>query len=111
MTKTKPATWTVGTTLKDGFTVARVRQFFAVLKKQDDKGTTWAVELIDGKRLKADSSVDAGVKGRAYRDAQKDKGVTVERTRKATTAKAPAKTPAERTAAKKAPAKRATAKK
>lgn len=84
---TKPNHWTAGTTTEDGWTVARVRPFFAVLKKQDEKDTTWAVELLDGKRLEADSSVDAGEKGRAYRDAQKAQGVTVERDRNPAKAK------------------------
>ena len=103
---TKPNHWTVGSTTKDGFTVARVRQFFIVLKKQHDgKPTKWATELINGKRLKATSSVDAGVKGRAFRDEQKAKGVTVARAPR--TAKAPAK----KTTARKAPAKKAAARK
>jgi hypothetical protein len=101
---TKPAHWTVGTKTKDGFTVARVREFFAVLKS-DDKPTRWETELITGKRLKAKTSAEAGAKGREFRDTQKAKGTKVART---TTAK---KAPAEKTAAtaKKAPARKAPA--
>lgn len=109
----KPAHWTVGSKTKDGFTVARVREFFAVLKS-DAKPTTWEVELITGKRIKAKSSAEAGEKGREYRDGQKAKGVKVERpARKAPAKKAPAKSAAKAPAKKapaKAPAKKATAK-
>ena len=99
-TITKPAHWTVGATTKDGFTVARVREFFAVLKSTD-KPTRWEVELVTGKRLKAKTSAEAGEKGREFRDAQKAKGVKVTKT------KAPAKAPAKKAPARKAPAKKA----
>ena len=78
MTKQKPATWTVGAKVEGGWTVVRVRQFFAVLKN-DEKPAAWAFQTIDGKITKAKSSAEAGEKGRAYRDAQKAKGITVER--------------------------------
>jgi DNA-binding protein HU-beta len=108
-TITKPEHWTVGAVTKDGFTVARVRQFFAVLKKGEGKETVWETELISGKRLKAKSSAEAGEKGRAYRDEQKAKGVTVARaTAKKTAAKLPVKkAPAKKTTTRKAPAKKA----
>lgn len=99
----KPAHWTVGAK-KDGWTVARVREFFAVVKS-DDKPAKWAVELINGKRLTAESSTDAGEKGRKFRDEQKAKGVKVER--KAPAKKSAAKAPAKKTA--KAPAKKQSA--
>ena len=107
----KPEHWTVGATTKDGWTVVRVRQFFAVLKKASEgKPTEWAAETIEGKRLAAKSSGDAGEKGRTYRDAQQAKGVTVKRTRTAPAKKAAA--PAKKAAAKKAaPAKKAATKK
>jgi hypothetical protein len=104
MTKQKPATWTVGAKVEGGWTVVRVRQFFAVLKN-DEKPAAWAFQTIDGKITKAKSSAEAGEKGRAYRDAQKAKGITVERApRKPAAKKAPAKSAA------KAPAKKASAK-
>lgn len=89
---TRPEHWIVGGTTKDGFTVVRVRSFFAVLKKTaDGKPTTWATELITGRRLKATSSANAGEVGRAYRDEQQAKGVKVSRARKVpATKKAPA---------------------
>jgi hypothetical protein len=106
---TKPAHWTVGNKTPDKkYTVARVREFFAVLKSED-KPTTWAVEFINGKVVKAESSVDAGAKGRDFRDAQKAKGAKVERpAAKKTAAKPAAKTAAKAPA--KAPAKPAAKK-
>ena len=74
---TKPNHWTVGTT-----TEGRVhrRPGPPVLRRPQEVRTTsprrWEVELIDGKRIKAKSSADAGEKGRAYRDAQQAKGNT-----------------------------------
>jgi hypothetical protein len=59
--------------------------------------TEWAVETIDGKRQAAKTSAEAGEKGRAYRDKQKAKGVTVARTPRTT--KAPAKKTATKEAA------------
>lgn len=111
MTKQKPATWTVGAKVEGGWTVVRVRSFFAVLKN-DEKPAAWAFQTVDGKITKAKSSAEAGEKGRAYRDAQLAKGVKVERaprTAKAPAKKAPAKSAA-KAPAKKAPAKKATAK-
>jgi len=95
---TRPAHWVIGETTKDGYTVVRVRAFFAVLKN-DEKPAKWAVEFIDGKRKTAKTSSEAGQMGRDYRDAQTAKGVQVKRTRKA------AEAPAKKAPAKKAPAK------
>jgi hypothetical protein len=105
---TKPAHWTVGKKAPNGYTVARVREFFAVLKS-DDKPAKWATEFINGKVVNAANSAEAGQKGRDFRDAQKEKGVKVERpAAKKAAAKAPAKT-AKATPAKPA-AKKPTAK-
>lgn len=88
---TKPKHWTVNAKAPNGYKVARVREFFAVLKS-DDKPAKWAVEFIDGKIVPAKSSVEAGEKGRDFRDKQKTKGVKVERpAAKKSSAKAPAK--------------------
>lgn len=125
----RPDHWVVGKK-KAGWTVVRVRAFFAVLKGEKDGKTTWAMETITGKITPAKSSAEAGEKGRAYRDAQQAKGATVKRTsapakkaaaapakkaaapakkaaaKKATTAKAPAKTAAKKAAAEAPAAKR-----
>jgi pyruvate/2-oxoglutarate dehydrogenase complex dihydrolipoamide acyltransferase (E2) component len=117
----RPEHWVVGNT-KDGWTVVRVRSFFAVVKRTGADGKTeWAAETITGKKLAAKTSGEAGEKGRAYRDEQEAKGAKVKRSpaakkapakKAAATKAAPAKkAPAKKAAAKKAPAKKAPAKK
>lgn len=60
------ASWAVGQVVLDGWTVNRVRGYYALLTRTGEAGAEWAAYMADGKLLAVANQREAKVAARAY---------------------------------------------